>query len=1123
LTFAENDEKGLPVIAIAELLAELQQDGVRLWLQDGRLRYRSARPLDAERLAVLRLRRDEVIAALSAAADLPGARPDVIPLSPPQQGIWLLSYLGELGPAYQNTSLFRIDGALDAAVLGAAVDEIVRRHEILRTAFPMRGGKGVQVVAPPGESRVTYLDISDRSEAERSEWLAERRLRYFKHRFNLDEPRNFHADLIRCAPTEHLMVLRWHHLVMDGPSFTVLFEELRTLYAAFLAGEPSPLPEPAMQYADYALWQQESGSGDDAKRGEAYWRERLADAEIVDLPTDRPRPASEELEGAHVAVPVSATVVEGLRRLAEREGVTLFTVLLTAFHTLLYRWSGQRDISIGIAVDGRARPEVADIIGHFANTVVVRAQVRGHGTFAELLGEVGARLLEALEHRLTPVENLAAELHPQRGFAVQPLFRVLFTYLVDDPRDLDGLAVTPIEPDEQDAMFDLMLFGTETAHGGVEIGFEYQTALFDRTTMERLTGFLVALLAGVVEEPGTRIDELPLMSTEQHHTVLEAWNGATVPFDADLCLHQLIERQVAAVPEATALIFDDLELTYRQLDERANALAWRLRELGVGADDRVGIALPRSPEVVIANLAVLKAGGACVPIDPAYPAARRQLMIDAAALSLLLVPDADGQPSATVPLLALDDFGRPTRTDGPPNTADPANTAWVLYTSGSTGRPKGIAMPHRSLVNHAQCQARRGRGGRGRTLQWSALSFDVCYQEIFSTLTVGDPLVLVEEEVRYDFERLLDVIDAHRVERIFMPFVALQGMAELATRLGRVPSSLRAVTTAGEQLQSTPAIRTLFERLPGCSLYNQYGPIEVHLASSHELRGEPSRWPALPPIGRPMENLRVYVLDEELRPVPPGIAGELFSGGAGVARGYLGRPDLTAERFLPDPFQDGGRMYRTGDRARWNGEGELEFLGRADTQVKIRGFRVEVAEIEAVLSGSASVRDCAVAAHSHGPGDKRLIAYVVPDPDEPPTAAALRDFLGSQLPEYMVPAVYQVVAQLPRTPSGKLNRALLPAPDETAEWAAAVAYELPSTGLQETVAAIWAEVLGVPRIGLRDNFFDLGGHSLLAVEVVTRLAELLGRPVPLRTLFEAPTVAAFSERLEKLSAEGGSG
>jgi acyl-coenzyme A synthetase/AMP-(fatty) acid ligase len=421
-------------------------------------------------------------------------------------------------------------------------------------------------------------------------------------------------------------------------------------------------------------------------------------------------------------------------------------------------------------------------------------------------------------------------------------------------------------------------------------------------------------------------------------------------------------------------------------------------------------------------------------------------------------------------------------------------------------------MSHRALHNQVQWQRRQGPAGRGRTLQWAALSFDIFYQEMVTTLSVGDPLVLVGEDVRHDFERLLDVIEQHRIERIFMPFVALRGLAELAVRLDRIPRSLRAVLTAGEQLQATAAIRAFFAQMPDCTLYNQYGPIEVHLATSHQLDHDPAGWPALPPIGRPFDNVRTYVLDADLRPVAPGVAGDLFVGGIALARGYLGQPRLTAERFLPDPFVTGARMYHTGDRVRLNAAGLLEFLGRGDDQVKIRGFRVEVAEIEAVLTGCPGVRECAVAAHRYGVADRRLVAYVVPDADAPP-AGQLRAFLAERLPDYMVPAAYQTVTQLPRTPSGKLSRRLLPRPDDEAEWAGAAEYEPPGTPLEEIVAAVWAEVLAVPRVGRRDNFFELGGHSLLAVAVVNRLSETAARPVTLRTLFEAPTVADLASRM----------
>jgi amino acid adenylation domain-containing protein len=1102
------------VLTISDFLEELRLAGIQLWLQDGRLRYRPAGALDGERLAVLRERRDEVISAMRA-DPAPAARPDTIPLSEHQQGMWFLDQMGLLGPAYNQTSLHRITGDLDVAALRSAITEIMRRHEILRTAFPARDGIGVQVVEPAGDPRFTFLDVSGLSAAEQDRWLDERKRMYAEYRFDISVARNFRTELIRLGPAEHVLVFRSYHLVIDGSSHANLYHELRTLYAAFRTGTPSSLPELTMQYADYALWQR-GRDGAEAKRHMDYWKERLAGVpHVFDLPTDRPRPAVAELAGDIVEVPVPAEVADGLRRLARREDATLFLVLLAAFHTLLYRWSGQTDVSIGMIVDGRAHPDVAANIGHFVNPVVLRADLAGQPTFAGLLGQLRPRLLEALEHRHVPFDRLVAELRPQRDLAVQPLFQVLFTYLLTEEFDLlDGLAVTPIEAAGHKAMFDLTLGASETEAGELSVGMDYQTALFDRATMERLAGYLVTLLAGVVAAPDVPIDDLPLMSAAQRHEVLEVWNDTANRFDDGSCLHELIERQVAATPAATAAVFDGRALTYRELDERANALARHLRELGVGPDERVGIALHRSLDLVVANLAVLKAGGACVPIDPTYPTARQQLIAEDAALRLLIRPQS-GPDGATgpAPVLALDAFGTPTNATSPANLADPANIAWVLYTSGSTGRPKGVALSHRALHNQVQWQQRQGPGGRGRTLQWAALSFDIFYQEMMTTLSVGDTLVLVSEEVRHDFERLLDVIEEQRIERIFMPFVALRGLAELAVRLDRIPRSLRAVLTAGEQLQATPAIRAFFEQLPGCTLFNQYGPIEVHLATSHQLDHNPAEWPALPPIGRPFDNVRTYVLDADLRPVPPGVAGELFISGIALARGYLGRPEMTAERFLPDPFGTGARMYRTGDRARWNAHGQLEFIGRFDDQVKIRGFRVEVAEIEAVLTGCPGVRECAVAAHRYGVGDRRLVAYVVPDPDVPPTATELRAFLAARLPDYMVPAAYQTVADLPRTPSGKLSRRLLPRPDDEAEWAGAAEYEPPDTPLEEHIAAVWAEVLAVPRVGRRDNFFELGGHSLLAVAVVARLSEVTGRTVTLRTLFEAPTVADLAGRL----------
>ncbi|MFD0857278.1 amino acid adenylation domain-containing protein, partial [Actinomadura adrarensis] len=503
------------------------------------------------------------------------------------------------------------------------------------------------------------------------------------------------------------------------------------------------------------------------------------------------------------------------------------------------------------------------------------------------------------------------------------------------------------------------------------------------------------------------------------------------------------------------------------------------------------------------------------PMDPAYPAARRRLIADDAKLRLLIGggPESSEAECPGVPVVDLGAFGAQAADDAVRRLVSPQNIAYVLYTSGSTGRPKGVAMPHRPLVSLVQWHSSLGRAGRGRTLQWAALSFDIFFQEVFTTLAAGDTLVLVGEEVRHDFERLLRVVETERIERLFMPFVALQGFAELAVRLGKVPDSLRAVVTAGEQLRATPAIRDFFRALPECALYNEYGPTETHVVTAYELPVSSAGWPALPPIGRPIGGTSIYILDDDLRPVLPGTAGELFVGGVALSRGYLGNPRMTAERYLPDPFRSGELMYRTGDLARHRSNGLVEFLGRHDDQVKIRGFRVEVGEVESVLGTHPVVRDCAVTAHQFTSGDRKLVAYVLPGVDAgAPTSAEFRAFLSTRLPDFMVPAVFVLVEDLPRTPSGKLDRRSLPAPDAV-DWAAGTDYVAPRNDLETQVATVWSEVLGVPQVGVHDNFFELGGHSLLAIRLVARLAEATGREVAVQVLFETPTVADLARHI----------
>ncbi len=1094
------------MLAIEDYLEHLRLGGVQLWLQDGKVRYRPSGVLAPDDLATLRARSAEVVAALQGGTPVRAVRPAAIPLSEHQQGMWFLDQLGLLGTAYNQTQGYRISGELDTSALRAAVMEIVRRHEILRTRFPAVDGVGTQVVEPSAAAPFQWTDLSGLDQDAQTDRLSAIWRESAEHRFDLSRSMSFLTELVRLSPTDHVLIFRSHHMVIDGPSHANLFTELRAIYAAFRSGQPSPLPELAIQYADYAVWQQERMRGTQAEKDLEFWRRELSGApEQLELPLDHPRSNLNERVAGVVSVPLDPALVAQLRQLAQDHECTLFMVLLSAFHTLLARWSGQSDVSIGLAVDGRSHPQVEANIGHFINTIVLRAELPDDLTFANLLTQQRERLVETYEHRHVPIDRLVAELRPQRDVSVQPLYQVLFTYMVSDSLDLDGLQVEPLDVGSQSAMFDIMLFAAEKGDR-LDIGLEYATNLFDRDTMQRLAGYFCTLLAGVVSTPDARIEDLPLMSQAQQCELLQACNGADLAFDSDRCLHELITDQAHRVPDAIALAFGERRLSYRELNGRANALAARLRAMGVRPETRVGICLPRSPEVVVATLAVLKAGGACVPIDLTYPIARQRLIAEDAGLHLLIGSSQDSAELAQldVPVLDLADCAEDVDAPDPSVKVHPGNLAWVLYTSGSTGRPKGVAMPHRPLMSNVQWHLVPAHGRIGRTLMWSALSFDVSVEEICTTLAAGDTLVGVPEDVRHDFERLLDLIWAEQVERLFMPYVALQEFADLAVRLNRVPPSLKVVVTAGEQLRATTAVRAFFTALPDCTLYNEYGPIEVHIATSYELPDPPGQWPELPSIGRPLGNICAYVLDRELRPALPGCAGELYVGGLAPARGYLGNPAQTAERFLPDPFRHGYRMYRTGDLARYRPDGLLDFLGRSDDQVKIRGFRVEIGEVEAALARHPTVRDCAVAAQEYGQGLRRLVAYVVAPPGGAcASAAQLRGFLAERLPDYMVPAIFVALQALPRTPSGKLSRRLLPPPDD-AEWASDAEFVAARNELETRIVEVWQDVLAIPRIGVHDNFFDLGGRSLLATKVAARLKEL---GVSIRLLFENPTVA----------------
>jgi amino acid adenylation domain-containing protein len=903
-----------------------------------------------------------------------------------------------------------------------------------------------------------------------------------------------------------------HHAVSDGWSLGVLFREMSALYAAYREGRESPLPELAVQYADYAVWQREQLAGEALDRHLSYWREQLAGApELLELPTDHPRPPVQTYRGASVPVELSPELLERLRALGRSEGATLYMTLLGAFQVLLGKYAGGEDVVVGSPIAGRTRGEVEPLIGFFINTLVLRTDLSGDPSFRATLRRVREATLGAYAHQEVPFEKLVAELQPERSLSHSPFFQVMFT-LQDAGGGggaLPGLKVGGAGAAMEVAKFDLSLDLAATPQG-LRGGLNYNTGLFERGTAERMIGHLERVLEQAAADADVRLSRLELLGEAERALVLEEWNRTDAEVPADRCIHELFEAQAERTPGAVAVVFEDLSLTYAELNARANRLAHHLVGLGAGPEARVGICVDRSVEMVVAMLAVLKSGAAYLPLDPSYPADRLSYMLKDSGAPLLVTQDslrgllpADGVRIVSVngdaAAIASDS------ADAPRTAVGAANAAYVIYTSGSTGRPKGVQVTHGNVVSFfAGMNERVGGSAAGTWLAVTRISFDIHVLELLWTLARGFRVVVQPEPDRArDGESIAEQIRRHAVTHLqCTPSLAAMIIAE--SGIGAL-SGLERILLGGEALPSDLAAQ-ITAVLPN-GLVNMYGPTETTVwSATHAV--EAAEGPI--PIGRPIANTRVYVLDAALRPQPAGVPGELFIGGHGVTRGYLGRPDLTAERFVPDAFsaQPGARLYRTGDRARWTAEGVVGYLGRLDAQVKVRGVRIEPGEIEAVLRRHPAVVECAVAARTAGAGDTRLVAYVVGAAE----ADALRAHLGRSLPEYMVPSAFVPLDALPLTPNGKLDRKALPAP-EGSSYATRV-YEAPRTEAERKVASVWAEMLGVENVGAHDRFFDLGGHSLLLVRVQARLREAFGQPVPITHLFRYLTVSALAAALE---------
>jgi amino acid adenylation domain-containing protein len=1039
----------------------------------------------------------------------------LFPLSFAQQRLWFLDQLEPGNPFYNISTAVRLKGSLDVSALAETLREVVRRHESLRTTFSVVDGEPMQVISPAQTLNLTIDDLSNLDEDTREAEVRRLAGEEAQSPFDLSTGPLLRARLLRLGAEEHAAFFTMHHIVSDAWSFGVLIREVTTLYAAYSQGQPSPLAELPLQYADFADWQRGWMSGDVLERELQYWKGRLAGAPpVLALPLDRPRPAVKSFRGATHSFLLPAELTERLRRLCQDEGVTPFMTLLAAWQTLLARYSGQEDIVVGTPIAGRNRSETEPLIGFFVNTLVLRTDLSGQPTFGEILKRVREVSLGAYAHQDVPFEKLVEELAPERSLSHTPLFQIAFA-LQNAPvgaLELPGLELSLLNVGAEVEKFDLTLSMTEGAHSiGGTLG--YDTELFDPATVERMAAHFQRLLEGVAADARQRPALLPLLTPAEQTQLLTGWNDTRRAYAADACVHELVEAQAAERPASLAFTCGDARLTYGELNERANRLARYLRAAGVRAEDPVCILLERSPELAIAALGVLKAGAAYVPLDPSYPQDRLSFMLADAGAKALLTRERLAEllrGGADCRTICLDrEDGEIARQEGDnlPTRSTPANLAYVIYTSGSTGRPKGVQVSHGALLNLVNWHRDvYGVAPADRATQLASVGFDASVWELWPYLTAGASLHVPDDETRTSPEALRDWLVGARITVCFLPTPLAESVLSLAWPRA---SALRYMLTGGDALHNYPA-PTL-----GFKLVNHYGPTESTVVATSVVLPAREDAPAPPPIGRPIANTQVYLLDRLGQLALPGVAGELYIGGAGVARGYLNRPELTAERFVPDSFgaEPGARLYRTGDVARWLPGGELEFLGRADQQVKLRGYRIELGEIESALSEHPAVKECACVVRDDGAG-RQLVAYVVGHDGAAATRADLIEDLRLRLPEYMIPTAFVMLGELPLTPNGKVDRRALPAPDKTERGTTTSEFVAPRTPVEELLAQAWSQVLGLERVGIHDNFFALGGHSLLATQLVSRVRAAFKIEVPLRSLFSHPTVAELAREVE---------
>jgi amino acid adenylation domain-containing protein len=1054
-----------------------------------------------------------------------GAKGEFWPLSFAQQRLWFLDQMEPGRAVYNVHTAVRLKGGIGQLALQQALDEVVRRHEVLRTVFVERDGDPAQLVLPPRPLPWRLVDLGGCGPGEAERQLRRLATRELLRPFDLRRGPLLRVQLLRLSRAEHVLLLTMHHVVSDGWSMRLLVNELAALYASFSAGRESPLAELALQYADFAVWQRGRLARPALQRQLDYWAEHLAGAPpALALPTDRRPSAGPGRRGAHINFRLPGAAVGGLRHVAGVCGATLFMVLVAAFAALLGRYADTDDVVVGVPAAGRVRRELEGLIGFFVNTLALRVRVDEGASFRALVAAAREAYLGGDENQEAPFEAVVARAGARRDGGQQPLFQVMLNWLNVGRTEGAGaewgrgLRAEPLAVENPTAKFALSLTLCESGDGvGGEL--EYDADLFERETAERLLGHFQVLLTEVVEDCDRRVADLRLMTGAERARVLTGLNETRqeFPMDVNVCVHELVEAQVGRAPDAVALVCGDEHLSYGELNERANRLARHLRARGVVAESRVGVMLERSPEAVVGMLAAFKAGGAYVPLDPKYPRARLEFMLRDAGVKVLLTKEemagrvaAEGRP-----VVRLDADWPEIARHGAANLApraSAANLAYLIYTSGSTGVPKGVLGPHGALLNRC-------------TWMWQTYPFaagEVCCHktspnfvdsvwEIFGPLAGGIKSVIIPDSVLLEPDELVRTLARHRVTRIVLVPSLLRALLDSGVVPDEQLPDLKVWATSGELIPDELS-RRFFEAGSGGLLLNLYGSTEVAADVTWYAAAGGGGAHAKLPIGRPIANTDIYILDRRMRPQPVGIPGEIYVGGANLARGYHERPEMSAERFVAHPLSasPGARLYKTGDLGRLLADGNIDYRGRLDQQVKVRGQRVEIGEVESALRSLPSVREAAVVADADQSGERRLVAYFVPRQDEPAPAGDLHLALQERLPPHMIPSLFVRLDALPLIPNGKVDRRALPAPGQTRQESARP-YCAPRTPLEEVLAGLWAEVLGLARVGTYDNFFEQGGHSLLATRLLNQLRERVQIEVPLRSIFERPTLAGWAE------------